>query len=212
MNRFTDRQLSQFTSVIRMGAAEASHAMSTWLERSITVEVEPVNQLPLSVAADQLGTPDETLCACLMNVTGLVNGQLFLAFDERSGLSLGETILHRCNSVDSWGELEISAAKETANIVGCAFLNSLSRSLLQIGATDASTIKDPGSDCIPSAPVFLRDYAAPIMQSVLIDQACRSDSVVVIKSDLRIAELPSPFHFMFVPDAESLEKLSRLMP
>jgi chemotaxis protein CheC len=217
MNRFTERQLSQFTSVIRMGAAEASNAMSTWLERSITVEVEPVNQLPLSLAADQLGTPDETLCACLMNVTGLVNGQLFLAFDERSGLSLGETILHRCNSVDSWGELEISAAKETANIVGCAFLNSLSRSLIQIGSTDASTtdastVETPGSGCIPSAPVFLRDYAASIMQSVLIDQACRSDSVVVIKSDLRIAELPLPFHFMFVPDAESLEKLSRLMP
>ncbi|MCU0713902.1 MAG: hypothetical protein MUC43_17725 [Pirellula sp.] len=212
MNRFSDRQLSQFTSIIRMGATEASHAMSTWLERSISVEVEPVNQLPLSIAADQLGTPDATLCACLMNVTGLINGQLLFAFDEKSGLCLSETILNRSDSVQSWGELEISAAKETANIVGCAFLNSLSRSLPHLGSKDESTVEEVGSDCMPSAPVFLRDYAAAIMQSVLLDQACCSDSVVVIKSDLRIAELPLLFHFMFVPDAESLDKLSRLMP
>lgn len=212
MNRFTDGQLSQFTSLIRMGAAEASHAMSTWLERSISVEVEPVNQIPLSLAADQLGAPDTTLCACLMNVTGMVNGQLLLAFDEKGGLSLSETILYRRESVQSWSELEISAAKETANIVGCAFLNSLSRSLPQFESTDPSSVEEHGTVCIPSAPVFLRDYAAAIMQSVLLDQACRSDSVVVIKTDLQIANLPQPFHFMFIPDAESLEKLSRLMP
>lgn len=212
MIRFTDGQLSQFTSMIRMGAAEASQAMSTWLERSISVEVEPVNQIPLSVAADQLGTPDATLCACLMNVTGRINGQLLFAFDEKSGLSLTESILHHCESAKIWNELEISAAKETANIVGCAFLNSLSRSLPQFESTDASFVEENGTVCIPSAPVFLRDYAATIMQSVLLDQACQSDSVIVIKSDLRITNLIQAFHFMFIPDADSLEKLSRLMP
>ncbi|MFN7876629.1 MAG: hypothetical protein ACK5PB_15020 [Pirellula sp.] len=212
MNRFTDRQLSQFTSLIRMGAAEASHAMSTWLERSISVEVDPVNQIPLAVASDQLGTADATLCACVMNVTGLLHGQLLFAFDEKSGLSLSETILDTCDSVQSWSELAISAAQETANIVGCAFLNSLSCSLTQFDSTDPSPEEEHGTVCMPSAPVFLRDYAAAIMQSVLLDQACRSDSAIVIKSDLRIADLPLPFHFMFIPDVESLKKLSRLMP
>jgi chemotaxis protein CheC len=212
MIRFTDGQLSTLTSLIRIGAEDASKAMSTWLERSISVEVETVKQIPLNLATDQLGTQDETVCACWMKVNGLINGQLFLVFDDQSGLSLCEKLLPSCTSAESWGELETSAAMETTNIVGCAFLNSLSCSLPQIYSVNDVTDDQPDFCCIPSTPVFLRDYAAAIMQSVLIDQAWQLDSVIVIKSDLWIADSPLPFHFMFVPDAESLELLARIIP
>ena len=74
-----------------------------------------------------------------MGLTGRLTGQILLVFEDRSGLALADLLLHQpVGTTTAWGELEQSAAKETTNIVGCAYLNALAAHLPGAGATASS--------------------------------------------------------------------------
>lgn len=213
----TENQLATLTVMIRAGMVDASKAMSTWLERAISIEVEPIKQISLTLATEQLGTGDEAIYVCWMRVAGHAQGQLLLGFDNRSGLSLCNLLLNLPTLSENWGELERSAVLETTNIVGCAFLNTLHRVLSKsdMEAGGASLEKYPMEErvgsCIPSPPVFLCDYAAAIMQFVLADQFSTQDAAIVAKTELWISPLTTPWHFMFIPDSVTIERLARLL-
>ena len=212
MNVLNEKQLETLTSYIRVGASEASQALSTWLGRDVQVSMEHLEQVSLEVATEQLGPADETVCACCMRVSGAVSGQLLLGFDDASGLMLCDTLLTRDERSIEWGELEISAAMETTNIVGCAFLNSLSRVFPEsLSAQNPAEIANDQT-WIPTPPVFVRDYAAAIMQFALMDQACDFDAVLVAQTKFAIDGMPIGWRLLLIPDAEVLKELSRVLP
>ena len=50
-----------------------------------------------------------------------LDGQILLVFEDAAGLALADLLLRQpLGTSTAWGELERSAADETANIVGCA--------------------------------------------------------------------------------------------
>ena len=86
-----------------------------------------------------------------MGLKGRVTGQLILAFNDSSGLALADLLIgNPFGTSTAWGELEQSAALETANIIGCAYLNSLARGFPE---TD-----DAAQDLLPTPPRFARDF------------------------------------------------------
>ena len=211
MNSLTKKQLDTLTSYIQVGAAEASRALSTWLGRDVQVSMEQLEQVFLETATEQLGPADETVCACCMRVSGGISGQLVLSFDDASGLMLCDTLLTHVERSTAWGELEMSAAMETTNIVGCAFLNALSSVFPQ-----STSDRDSGNDgadpsWIPTPPVFVRDYAAAIMQFALLDQACDFDVVLVAQTNFAIDNMPIGWRLLLIPDADVLTKLTRIL-
>ncbi len=212
MNALNEKQLETLTSYIRVGASEASQALSTWLGRDVQVSMEHLEQVSLEIATEQLGPADETVCACCVRVSGAVSGQLLLGFDDASGLMLCDTLLTRAERSIEWGELEISAAMETTNIVGCAFLNSLSRVFPQSPSPQDPEENANDQTWIPTPPVFVRDYAAAIMQFALMDQACDFDAVLVAQTKFAIDGMPIGWRLLLIPDAEILKELSRVLP
>ncbi|MCY2985964.1 MAG: chemotaxis protein CheC [Planctomycetota bacterium] len=211
MNSFDATQLATLTSYFRVGTSDASRALSTWLGRDVQVSMEQLEQVSLEFATEQLGPSEETVCACCMRVSGGVSGQLLLGFDDASGLMLCDTLLTRKNRSTDWGELEISAAMETTNIVGCAFLNSLA-SVFPKSTSDRGLSQNPiDSTWIPTPPVFVRDYAAAIMQFALMDQACEFDSVLVAQTQFAIEKMPIGWRLLLIPDAEVLQRLARIL-
>jgi chemotaxis protein CheC len=217
MNSLTEQQLKAFTEFIRVGASDASRALSTWLGRSVQVSVEQVEQVSLESASDQLGPADSTVCACCMRVSGGISGQLLFGFDDASGLSLCDSLLSRETPSDTWGELEISAAMETTNIVGCAFLNSLScifpSAIADHEATNANDATKSRIDptWIPAPPAFVRDFAASIMQFALMDQACEYDAVLIANTHFAIDNQPIGWRLLLIPDANVLDALARFL-
>jgi chemotaxis protein CheC len=142
-----------------------------------------------------------------MRVSGGVSGQLLLGFDDASGLMLCDALLAREERSTEWGELEKSAAMETTNIVGCAFLNSLSNIFPQFTSDQApSTLT-----WIPTPPVFIRDYAAAIMQFALMDQACEFDTILVAQTKFAINDRPIGWRLLLIPDAIVLRQLARIL-
>ena len=166
--QFTPSQLSRIDAAFKQGAADASVALGKWLGVPSLITIESVNQQPMSAAPGLLGQTDDVVCFCVMNLTGSLSGYLVLSFDDASGLALADLLLKRpTGSSTEWDEVAQSAALETHNIVGCAYLNTPAQQIWSDSVQDR--------ELIPSPPSFFRDFAESLLQSVLMDQAVGSD-------------------------------------
>ncbi|HWB12065.1 MAG TPA: hypothetical protein VG826_22760 [Pirellulales bacterium] len=201
----TQPQLAALTAVFQRGSEEASVAFSRWLDRRVSVTVEPLEQLTLAAAAEELPDPERPICCCAMGLTGRLSGQLLVVFDDASGLALADLLLGRpLGASTQWGEIERSAAQETANILGCAYLNSLARSF-----PDADGEPD---GLLPSPPKFVRDFAESLLEFALMDQAMASDVVFLTRNQFRIEDEPVSCRLMLVPGAQCLAGLRKMLP
>jgi chemotaxis protein CheC len=202
-NVLTGPQLEAFRTALHAGAAEASLALSRWIHKTATISLDAVEQLPLHEATSVLGVRDEPVCFCAAQVSGRLAGQLILAFDDRSGLELADLLLDQPRGTAAvWGEMETSAALETANILYCAYLNSLSRAF--------GTDEEGASDMLPSPPRFSRDFAESLVQSALMGQIVATDDVLLARTQFHIDGAPVDWTLLLVPDAESMSKLREL--
>jgi chemotaxis protein CheC len=199
----TTSQLHLLTNYLRLGAADASIALSRWIGRNALISVERVEQLGLQDATSVLGVSEEPVAACIMTMNGHLTGQLIMLFDDASGLALTDILTEQpVGTAKIWGELERSAALETANIIGCAYLNAISR-LLRDGHSS--------HEILPSPPKFHQDYAQSLLQFALMDQAMASDTVFLTETQFSIENSPANWVLMFVPDAESLPHLESIL-
>lgn len=202
--RFSSTQLERIETAFRVGAVDASAAMAKWLSVPSLITIESVEQRPIAEAVTTLSHSDDAVCFCVMSISGSLTGHLILGFDDASGLSLADLLLnHSAGASSAWGDVEESAALETHNIIGCAYLNSLARHI---------PAQDGALELVPSPPEFRRDYAESLLQSVFIDQAMFNDLVFVAKAKFEIRGEPLQWTLLFVPDAPSMKILQTALP
>lgn len=201
----SEQQLRKLTSLFRHGSDEASVALSRWLGRPSQISVEQVEQIPLEEATEVLGDQESPVCSCSMVLKGQVGGQLLLVFGDASGLALADLLLgNPVGSSSEWGEIQQSAALETANIIGCAYLNSLSRCVPETESWSP--------EMLPSPPRFTRDFAEALLEFALMNQAMASDLVFLTRTEFRIENAPVNCNLLFVPDADCLSALRETLP
>jgi chemotaxis protein CheC len=184
--------LSSHAALFRQAAERASAALSKWLGRPARIAVRDVRSVPLAEAVSLLGPLDLPLAACAMRIDGPMEGVLLLACDDASGLALADLLLGQAaGTAADWGEVETSALVETANIIGCAYLNAL--------AAAASAAGD--RSLLPSPPWFARDYAGAIMETAVLPQATVADHVYLTHTDFTIEDTPITCSLLLVPAA-----------
>ncbi len=192
------RSLTSQTDLFRRAAEEASVALSKWLSRPTSITINQVSVLPITDAAGVLGVTDSPLVACAMQITGLFSGLLVLTSDDASGLALADMLLGReIGTSTEWTEVEQSAAVETANIIGCAYLNAMA-------SDPQATPGTPAEPLLPSPPWFARDYAAAVMQGILMAQASVADDVFLTHTDFCVDQMPGKCSLLFIPEADDL--------
>jgi chemotaxis protein CheC len=167
---------------------DASASMCRWTNGIISVTLDEVRQVELEEVGRELGLGDDVLTMVVMTLDGALGGSLILIFDERSGRQLAAELLRRpAGEAAEWSELEKSALMETGNILGCAYVNALTRLI--------------GSDLRPSAPNFLQDFAASVLQQALSTQVAAGDRLLLCdigfhrqggKLDWRVVFVPTP--------------------
>ncbi len=197
-------QLKLLEGAFHLGAADASEAFSKWTGKASSIAFEAIEQVPLHRATVFLGEAGIPICCCAMEMTGELTGYLIFAFDTASGLALADLLLGQTvGASQTWGEMEHSAALETTNILGCAFLNSLAKAI------------PAGSgilfELIPKPPIFCEDFPESLLEFVLMDQAAVSDQALVAKSEFQIEGTPVDWTMLFVPDAESMRQLRSML-
>jgi chemotaxis protein CheC len=209
-------QLHLLRMIFDRGTEAASQALSKWLGQEICLTMSVVNEVEMAQAVELLGPQESLVAACSMGLNGWMTGLILLVFKDSSGLALADLLMHQAvGTTTEWGELEVSAAKETTNIVGCAYVNALASHLpnppAQTLAAGAGGSGAPGgrSDLIPTPPTFVHEFAGSLLEFAFMEQALELDQVLVIRSDLR-AERPGlslDWTLLFIPSRASRHAL-----
>jgi chemotaxis protein CheC len=198
----TDAHRRLLRMIFDRGAEGASLALSKWLGREVRLAVSDVELVELEQAGELLGPPETLVAACTMGLTGRLTGSLILVFADRSGLALVDLLLHQpVGTTTAWGELEQSAARETTNIVGCAYVNALAAHL-------------PGDDgdgeLVPTPPSFLHEFAGSLLEFALMEQAMELDRLLLIRTEFAGGpDIPQlNWTLLFIPSRAALESLA----
>jgi chemotaxis protein CheC len=198
----TDAHRRLLRMIFDRGAEGASLALSKWLGREVRLAVSDVELVELEQAGELLGPPETLVAACTMGLTGRLTGSLLLVFADRSGLALVDLLLHQpVGTTTAWGELEQSAARETTNIVGCAYVNALAAHL-------------PGDDddgeLVPTPPSFLHEFAGSLLEFALMEQAMELDRLLLIRSEFAGGpDIPQlNWTLLFIPSRAALGSLA----
>lgn len=165
---------------------DASAAMCRWTDGLITLSLDEVRELPLEDACVELDLGDELLTMVVLSLEGEVGGEMILTFDDVNGRQLAASLLGRpVDESPEWTDLEKSALTETGNILGCAYMNAITRLI--------------NHKLVPSAPYFLQDYGASVLQQALMAQAMTCDQVLVCRTGFHREGEELNWRVLFVP-------------
>jgi chemotaxis protein CheC len=209
----TETQQHVLQVIFDRGAESASLALSKWLGKEVHLSVSEVEIAELERAAELLGPPDTLVTACSMELTGRLTGWILLVFEDRSGLALVDMLLQQpLGTTTAWGEIEQSAAKETTNIVGCAYVNALAAHLPAPSSHAVATTEradEDGNELIPTPPTFFHEFAGSLLEFALMEQAVELDEVLLIRSEFKADRREENLNWtlLFVPTRESLHEL-----
>ncbi|MGC8641209.1 MAG: chemotaxis protein CheC [Isosphaeraceae bacterium] len=193
--------------IFERGAESASLALSKWLGEDVHLSISQVEQVELAEAAQVLGPPESLVAACGMGLFGPLGGTILLIFEDRAGLALVDLLMHQpVGTATSWGQLEQSAAQETSNIVGCAYLNALAAHL-------PGTLAPRGAaseELVPTPPTFFHEFAGSLLEFALIDQALELERVLLVHTAFSSSKqgLNLNWTLLFIPDRPCLHALA----
>jgi chemotaxis protein CheC len=193
--------------IFERGAESASLALAKWLGEDVRLSISRVEQVELAEAAEVLGPSESLVAACSMGLTGPLGGTILLVFDDRAGLALADLLLRQpLGTATSWRELEQSAAQETTNIVGCAYLNALAARLPGTLAPGGAA----SGELVPTPPTFFHEFAGSLLEFVLMDQASELDRVLLVHTAFSSSKqgLNLNWTLLFIPDRPSLNALA----
>jgi chemotaxis protein CheC len=214
----THAQRELLRMIFDRGSEAASQALSKWLGQEVQLTISEVELIDLDQAAELLGPPESLVTACTMGLTGRLTGLILLVFNDQSGLALVDLLTQQSlGTTTKWREVEQSVANETANIVGCAYINALAAHLPNRAVKTTSTPEqgdERGGELVPTPPTFVREFAGSLLQFALMEQALELDQVLLIHSQFGAGKRGLNFNwtFLFVPSRESLYELIDSLP
>lgn len=201
---FNPRHIAMLSEAFHRGVSDSARALETWLATPASVTIESIDQCPLEDATQTLGEISDVCCMCVMQMQGTLTGQLLLAFDDASGLTLADLLLsHPPGTATDWNEVETSAALETMNIVGSAYLNGIAASL--------ASRQDAPVSLIPTPPAFLRDFVESLLQAAFVEQAATGRFIVFARTRFELRAQPLRWTFLLIPDPDSLSRLTAML-
>ncbi|ADB17976.1 CheC, inhibitor of MCP methylation [Pirellula staleyi DSM 6068] len=160
--------------------------MCRWTNGQITLSLDEVREVPLCEAAGQFDFACDLLTMVVLTLDGELGGTMILTFDDQNGRELAASLLcrERCTSPE-WTELEQSALNETGNILGCAYMNSLTRMV--------------EADLVPSPPYFVQDFGISVLEQALLAQAATCDVATICRTTFHREGKQLNWNVLFVP-------------
>ena len=178
--------LERLQPIFAAATRDASAAMCRWTESLISLTCDEIREVPLEQASTVLELDDSPVTAVALDFQGELGGQLLVIFHEADARQLAGTLLGRpLDPASPWSELEKSAVAETGNILGCAYMNALMRVI--------------DEELVPSAPCFVQDYGASVLEQALWAQAGQTDRVLVCRSGFQRHGEDLFWHVVFLP-------------
>jgi chemotaxis protein CheC len=178
--RYTELQLDALRELANIASGNAATALSQMLGREVGLSVPRVLALPLADAVEACGSPDESITGVVIPLEGDIEGLVLLLISTEGASALCDLLGVRAGS-----EIGDSALREIGNILGTSCLNALaSMTGLNLG---------------PCPPHLTTDMLGAIVSSLALSQAASTDLVLVLDSELEVADEPCSISFMLLP-------------
>lgn len=178
--RYTELQLDALRELANIASGNAATALSQMLGREVELSVPRVLALPLADAIEACGSPDESITSVVIPLEGDIEGLVLLLISCE-----GASALCRLLGVEAGSEIGDSALREIGNILGTSCLNALaSMTGLSLG---------------PCPPHLTTDMLGAIVSSLALTQTPPTDLVLVLDSELEVADEPCSISFVLLP-------------
>jgi len=178
--RYTELQLDALRELANIASGNAATALSQMLGREVGLSVPRVLALPLADAVEACGSPDEAITSVVIPLDGDIDGLVLLLISPDGADALCQLL-----GVEAGSEIGDSALREIGNILGTSCLNALaSMTGLNLG---------------PCPPHLVTDMLGAIVSSLALSQAQYTDLVLVLDSELDIADEPCSISFVLLP-------------
>jgi len=196
--RSLDPKLEVLHQLFSSATHDASAAMCRWTNGLITLTLDEVREIPLEDVCQEMDIQDELLTMVVLSLEGELGGAMILTFDEENGRELVASLLNRQTDTSTpWSDLEKSALTETGNILGCAYMNALTR-LIDHGL-------------VPSPPYFIQDYGASVLQQALMAQAMTANQVLICRTGFHRQGEELNWRVLFVPTQRMREAMEKAL-
>jgi chemotaxis protein CheC len=178
--RYTELQLDALRELANIASGNAATALAQMLGREVDLNVPRVLALPLADAVEACGSPEESTVSVVIPLEGDVTGVVLLLIEPEGAEAL-------CNllGVDAWDEIGESALREIGNILGTSCLNALASMT--------------GLHLEPRPPHLTTDMLGAIVSSLALSQTASTELVLVLDSELAIADEPCSISFVLLP-------------
>lgn len=186
--RYTELQLDALRELANIASGNAATALSQMLGREVCLNVPRVLALPLADAVDACGTPDDDVTSVVIPLAGDIAGVVLLLIEPR-----GAETLCRLLGVEAWSEIGESALREIGNILGTSCLNALASMT--------------GLHLEPCPPHLTTDMLGAIVSSLALTQTASTELVLVLDSELEVADEPCSISFVLLPTAGGVTDL-----
>ncbi len=178
--RYTELQLDALRELANIASGNAATALSQMLGREVGLNVPRVLALPLADAVDACGSPDDATTSVVIPLDGDIDGVVLLLIDPEGADALCELL-----GVEAGSEIGESALREIGNILGTSCLNALASMT--------------GLHLEPCPPHLTTDMLGAIVSSLALSQTASTDLVLVLDSELAVADEPCSISFVLLP-------------
>jgi chemotaxis protein CheC len=167
--KLDETDLTTWSQLIDSGAAHAVSRLSKMLGRDVRLSCLNMKTMSPDDAAIALGGAESPVVGIYLTIRVGDHGHILLVYPPQVAFGLVDSLLHRPpNSTRDFGPFEESVLGEVGNIVGTAFLNSLS---------------DGTGTCLrPSPPLVMLDMAGAVLSVALSDILQDQDEICVMEA------------------------------
>jgi len=178
--RYTELQLDALRELANIASGNAATSLAQMLGREVDLNVPRVLALPLADAVEACGSPEDATVSVVIPLDGDVTGVVLLLIEPE-----GAEALCKLLGVDAWDEMGESALREIGNILGTSCLNALASMT--------------GLHLEPRPPHLTTDMLGAIVSSLALSQTASTELVLVLDSELSIADEPCSISFVLLP-------------
>ena len=190
----SNMEIDVLKEIGNIGAGNAATALARMLNKRIDMEVPKVKILEINEVSDILGGAEISVVGVLLRVSGDLNGYIMFVLGIKEAHSLVNILMGKSSDDESdFDEIELSALKETGNILASSYVGALS-------ALTNLNLK-------PTVPDIAIDMAGAVISVPAIEFGMVGDTVLYIETEFSDGSKKVAGEVFLVPDAKSYQAL-----
>lgn len=188
----SELQLDAFREIGNIGAGNAATALSQMTGKRIDITVPQVDILPIQDIIKKIGAAEDMVVAVDLRVFGDAPGNMFFLLTRESSINLIKMLTGK-DFEGQFTELQLSALRETGNILTGAYISSIA--------------KLTNMNFVSSVPAVSIDMLASIITTVFIETGQVEEYMISLETKLFESNKAIDGFFFYIPEPGSLEKI-----